>query len=203
MRVRVAIPGDVPRMVELVRATPTGAQWSESQFAKMLASEDPRRVILVLTIAELEEEGTGTFRQQQIPLERRADAHWVRAHKPRGEGAGEEMGRVEGFLVAQLIASECEIENIVVNPEWQRRGCGEALLREFLTCARGAGCEAVYLEVRESNHAARGLYQKCGFREVGRRMKYYAQPQEDAVIYRLRLGGFASETVQNFGHSGR
>lgn len=54
----------------------------------------------------------------------------------------------------------------------------EALLDE----ARQNG-EAVFLEVRESNMAARRLYEKLGFAETGRRRGYYANPPEDAVLY--------------------
>jgi ribosomal-protein-alanine N-acetyltransferase len=43
----------------------------------------------------------------------------------------------------------------------------------------------VYLEVRESNRAARSLYVKCAFIESGHRKSYYSEPEEDAVLYRL------------------
>jgi [ribosomal protein S18]-alanine N-acetyltransferase len=46
---------------------------------------------------------------------------------------------------------------------------------------------AILLEVRKSNLAARGLYEKQGFREVGRRRTYYADPEEDAILYALRF----------------
>lgn len=104
--------------------------------------------------------------------------------------------RIEGYAVAHLLPPECELETIVVNRELQRRGLGEDLLAELLNRVRGKGCEAVYLEVRESNLAARGLYEKLGFREVGRRVNYYAQPQEDAVLYRFSFSASASATVQ-------
>jgi ribosomal-protein-alanine N-acetyltransferase len=45
------------------------------------------------------------------------------------------------------------------------------------------------LEVRESNASARGLYEKQGFREAGRRRGYYTDPVEDAILYSLRFDG--------------
>jgi len=69
----------------------------------------------------------------------------------------------------------------------RRRGIGEGLLEEILRRARNDGSPAVWLEVRESNRPALGLYEKHGFSETGRRRGYYAEPVEDAVLYELRL----------------
>jgi ribosomal-protein-alanine N-acetyltransferase len=99
----------------------------------------------------------------------------------------EEHGEVQGFLIARALDREWEIENIVVSGALQRRGLGTALLSGFLKSACAEGAEEVFLEVRESNTAARKLYEKLAFREGGRRKNYYRQPDEDAVIYRLKL----------------
>jgi ribosomal-protein-alanine N-acetyltransferase len=48
----------------------------------------------------------------------------------------------------------------------------------------GLGAEEIFLEVRESNAAARALYAGFGFREVGRRARYYSRPVEDAIVLR-------------------
>jgi ribosomal-protein-alanine N-acetyltransferase len=42
----------------------------------------------------------------------------------------------------------------------------------------------VFLEVRESNAAARALYANAGFEQTSRRKSYYANPLEDAILYR-------------------
>jgi len=96
----------------------------------------------------------------------------------------EEATVVQGFLIAQEIAPEWEIENIAIASEARRRGLGTRLLGEFLDHARGKGAHAVFLEVRESNHAARSLYEKWAFIGSGRRIRYYQNPQEDAITYR-------------------
>jgi len=59
------------------------------------------------------------------------------------------------------------------------------LLGAFLDDARARGAAAVFLEVRESNRAARSLYENWAFVESGRRPAYYTEPQEDAIVYRL------------------
>jgi len=62
---------------------------------------------------------------------------------------------------------------------------GTRLLGEFLDRAKVAGAEMVFLEVRESNHAARALYEKWAFVQSGRRKGYYCVPEEDAITYYL------------------
>jgi ribosomal-protein-alanine N-acetyltransferase len=100
----------------------------------------------------------------------------------------EEAVGVQGFLVAHEVAGEWEIENIAIAGSARRRGLGTRLLGAFLDQARAQGASAVFLEVRESNHAARLLYEKWAFVESGRRPSYYTLPQEDAIVYRLSLG---------------
>jgi len=95
---------------------------------------------------------------------------------------------VEGFLFARLVAGQCEIESIVVAAKVQRKGIGCGLMRTLLAMLRVQTIKRVFLEVRESNTAARGLYEKCGFAVVGRRKKYYRDPAEDALLYTLELG---------------
>jgi ribosomal-protein-alanine N-acetyltransferase len=99
----------------------------------------------------------------------------------------EEAGRVVGFVVAREIGREWEIENLAVAGPARRRGLGTRLLGECLDGVRGQGGQAVLLEVRESNRAARALYEKWAFEETGRRSRYYQQPAEDAILYRLIL----------------
>ena len=106
---------------------------------------------------------------------------------PRREAWVIEENVLQGFLVAHEVASEWEIENIAVAGPARRRGLGTRLLGEFLRRAQSEGATAIFLEVRESNHAARSLYEKWAFAESGRRPRYYTQPEEDAIVYRLAL----------------
>ena len=92
-----------------------------------------------------------------------------------------------GFIVALHIAPDWELENIVVLLGARRKGIGKRLLDALLASARKTNSEAVFLEVRESNEAARSFYEKSGFIQSGRRKSYYSNPLEDAVLYRLAL----------------
>lgn len=96
-----------------------------------------------------------------------------------------EDDHVSGFIVGREIEREWEIENIAVSEDVRRRGLGSLLLSEFLDRVRARGGTEIYLEVRESNHAARKLYDKSGFVEAGRRKSYYHTPPEDALLLRF------------------
>jgi len=96
----------------------------------------------------------------------------------------EEASIVKGFLIAQAVPPEWEIENIAIAADARRRGLGTRLLGEFLDRACAEGAQTVFMEVRESNHAARALYEKWAFVESGRRPRYYQKPQEDAIVYK-------------------
>jgi ribosomal-protein-alanine N-acetyltransferase len=88
---------------------------------------------------------------------------------------------VAGFLVVRKVAGEAEILNLAVAPEWRRRGLARELLRTVLDEFQGP----VFLEVRESNQAARSTYQALGFVEVTRRDSYYETPPEAAIVMKF------------------
>jgi ribosomal-protein-alanine N-acetyltransferase len=96
-------------------------------------------------------------------------------------------GRVAGYVVAWYVMDEGELANLAVAPDARRQGIGKALLDAMFVDAAGRGTSQVFLEVRESNVAARQLYATRGFEEVGRRQRYYRSPVEDALILRRTL----------------
>ncbi len=87
-----------------------------------------------------------------------------------------------GYICARSVVDEGEILNVAVASDSRRGGIGRALLREVLDGFDGAKVDAVYLEVRESNVAARSLYESMGFAAIGVRKRYYTSPTEDAVV---------------------
>lgn len=101
----------------------------------------------------------------------------------------EQDSRICGFLIGRAVGDEWEIENLGVVPEARRRGLGSRLLNEFLARVVSEAGASIYLEVRGSNRAALGLYQKWGFSEAGRRKNYYHDPQEDALILKISFPG--------------
>ncbi len=99
-------------------------------------------------------------------------------------GAG---GQVLGYAVAWYVADESEIANLAVVPAARRKGVGALLLDRILRRAAEFGAKTVFLEVRESNEAARKLYEAREFEIAGRRLQYYRSPDEDALIMRRKL----------------
>jgi len=92
-------------------------------------------------------------------------------------------GSICGFVVSRRLADgEREILNVAVNPERRRAGVASELIR--LERERWPGSH--FLEVRQSNHAARRLYEKLGFEEIGVRPDYYDDPSEAGIVMRIR-----------------
>jgi ribosomal-protein-alanine N-acetyltransferase len=97
--------------------------------------------------------------------------------------------QVVGYGVTLVAVEECHLLNVCIHPGWQGQGLGHKLIRRLLKLARQRGAETAFLEVRESNNSAQGLYQRLGFVEVGRRRDYYPtqQGREDALVLSLNL----------------
>lgn len=110
----------------------------------------------------------------------------------RGAATGDDAGEtVVGFVIVYLVDTEGDLANIAIHASERGRGEGRRLLRHALGAVSARGVYFLYLEVRESNTAARALYQSEGFVEVGRRSKYYVRPVEDALILRKGLGSLS------------
>ena len=91
-------------------------------------------------------------------------------------------GRIAGFVVSRQVADqEREILNVAVHPEFRRLRIASELLQTEI--AGHAGTH--FLEVRESNAAARQLYERLGFRVVGTRPEYYENPPETGIVMRI------------------
>jgi ribosomal-protein-alanine N-acetyltransferase len=89
-----------------------------------------------------------------------------------------------GYVCLRTILDITHVLNLVVIPEFRRKGIGGMLLRSAVEELERVkpDVRSLTLEVRESNRAAIGLYEKSGFLVTGRRTGYYQRPSEDAVI---------------------
>ena len=105
----------------------------------------------------------------------------------RGGSQGGAAPELVGYVLALVMADEGEIADVAVAPDARRRGVGRALLDQMILDMVADGVRALYLEVRESNAAARGLYRSLDFEQVGRRREYYQHPIEDALLLRREL----------------
>lgn len=88
-----------------------------------------------------------------------------------------------GLALGRMFGTAVELFYIYVHPEARGLGLGRALLGAFLAHAIGEyQAEQAFLEVRLSNLEARALYTRLGFREEGRRKRYYSDG-EDALVF--------------------
>lgn len=112
------------------------------------------------------------------------------------EGDPGQPSDVVGFAVGAAPSGDvaaagaaAELESLAVQASWRRRGVARLLCREVIdwTCAQGASY--LDLEVRQQSNAAIVLYRSLGFRDAGRRPRYYHSPDDDAVVMRIDLRG--------------
>jgi [ribosomal protein S18]-alanine N-acetyltransferase len=99
-------------------------------------------------------------------------------------------GRTVGFAVSRMAADEAEILSIAVAASDRGRGLSRDLLLTHLGHLAGRGVRTIFLEVEENNAPARRLYERAGFSVVGRRERYYRQPdgeQLNALLMRRDL----------------
>jgi ribosomal-protein-alanine N-acetyltransferase len=157
VKIRAATAGDIVALMDLERASPAAAHWTEQQYRELFQA-DAERLVLVA------EEASRVSAEAEISSASTALA---------------------AFLVARNVAPDWELENIVVAPSARWNGLGTRLLRALFASAIETNSESVFLEVRESNTPARALYERAGFHQTGRRKSYYPNPLEDAVLYRL------------------
>lgn len=89
-----------------------------------------------------------------------------------------------GYVIAFAVGPDAELLNVAVEPGSRGKGFAGQMLDAVLIELASQGVRTAFLEVRESNGAARALYESRGFREIGRRKKYYRRPVEDALVMR-------------------
>jgi ribosomal-protein-alanine N-acetyltransferase len=105
----------------------------------------------------------------------------------RGDGGQSSEPVLLGYVVTLVLGDEGEIADLAVAPAARCRGVGGMLLDRVAVESHHLGLRSLYLEVRESNAAARALYESRGFLPVGRRRAYYRNPLEDALLLRRDL----------------
>jgi len=94
-----------------------------------------------------------------------------------------------GMSVVWIIVDEAHIATIAIHPDFRGRGYGKQLLGEVLRQSIQRGARLATLEVRASNLAAQKMYHWFGFSTVGRRIHYYRDNYEDAIIMTVKNMG--------------
>ena len=101
------------------------------------------------------------------------------------------LDELVGYYFAEFVAGEMTLENICVGREFQGKGSATILMQHLIDDAKALGAEEIWLEVRESNAPAIGLYESFGFETVSIRKNYYSIPnsldKEHACLMKLSL----------------
>lgn len=94
----------------------------------------------------------------------------------------EQDGKILGYLGMKPVLDEGYISNVAVTSSARGKGIGSALLEKLTSYAKENGIKTISLEVRPSNAPAIALYEKFGYKQVGRRKNFYSHPTEDGLI---------------------
>lgn len=93
--------------------------------------------------------------------------------------------QLAGYAFLSSVLDEGHLLHITIDPNYQGLGLGRRLLQYILELGQQKGLSSIFLEVREGNTPARGLYQSIGFNEIGLRKGYYPckdGSREDAIV---------------------
>ena len=97
-----------------------------------------------------------------------------------------------GFVGLWIMLHEAHITAIATRDNYRRRGIGEALLISAVETSISSGAQMITLEVRISNTIAQALYLKYGFHIAGKRIRYYSDNNEDALLMSIETINSAS-----------
>ena len=93
--------------------------------------------------------------------------------------------KLAGYVIFWNFKYEAHIANIAIRPDFRKMGFGEQLLNWIFNFCRKNGVLTISLEVNEINEAARQLYNKTGFKSVGRRVKYYENKYDALILTKI------------------
>jgi ribosomal-protein-alanine N-acetyltransferase len=170
VHLREAAASDLGAILNLERATEFAPHWPEATYAAMLGSPAPQpaQPKRYLILAEYPDQTLAGFA--------------VGLLHPSGAPIGPGTPGTPGSS-----GRTAELESVVVAASARRTGIGRALCHTVLDWSRSHGAAEVVLEVRASSAPAIALYAGLGFTQVGRRPRYYREPEDDALLMRLLL----------------
>lgn len=92
------------------------------------------------------------------------------------------IDKVIGYMGMWKILDEGHITNVAVLPEYRNKGVATLLINRMIEVCKCSEINSITLEVRQSNYEAINLYEKFGFKSMGKRPNYYQKPIENAII---------------------
>ncbi len=164
--------GDIPQVLDIERASfPT--MWPQTVYQRELKNNMARYLVAYEPRGEFASSVTDEPDPGITGLVRRIF---------NKQSVDPTTDRILGMVGLWFMMGEGHVVTIAVRPECRRMGLGEVLLTAALEAALEGQQDEVTLEYRISNDAARAMYDKYGFSQVGVRARYYTDNQEDAVL---------------------
>jgi ribosomal-protein-alanine N-acetyltransferase len=157
---RPMLPADLASVLALEQELFPEDPWSAQMFTEEVAQPPSARLYLVAEAGD--------------------------ASGPVAAAARREVAGYAGLMFLPGGVQADVLTIAVARAHWGQ-GIGSALLGALLQAAVGHGCTEVFLEVREDNPRARGLYLRRGFEEIGVRRGYYQPSGVDAIVMRKDL----------------
>ena len=171
VQLRWALDTDLEAIVALERSIDTAPHWPPASYAAILDSQTESQADSQAGVQTITQAHPATPKRCLFVAETPAD------------------GEIVGFAVALMNPGNepAELESVAVSPSARRTGIGRALCAAVLEWCCKQGVSSVTLEVRAGSSAAVALYSGLGFVRAGRRLRYYHDPEDDALILRLPL----------------
>lgn len=187
------VTGDAPALVPMtlaqldavmaIEAAAYAFPWSRGNFIDSLAAGYLARVLVAASGQSASRHATGEASNRS--------SHQASQELSHGTQRSTPPAPLLGYYLAMPGVEEMHLLNITVAPGHEHRGHARTMLRHLMAASREAGARTLWLEVRESNLRARGLYERWGFTAVGLRKGYYPAAlgqREHAIVMSLPLG---------------
>ena len=160
--IRPMLAADLDAVLAVAAACPEAPRWTASDYAAYFAASEPAPALVRAAFVAARPAGSILgFAAATL--------------RPDSDGPNPQSAPDSSPLL-------CELDSVAVPPDSRRQGIGAALLRAALAWAAEHAARRFVLEVRASNTSALALYCRVGLRIEGRRPRYYAHPEEDALL---------------------
>lgn len=177
-----------PAMAEPAMAEPANTDPANAEPANAESAVEPAVELLTLDSASLADlEAMARIEQELFSEESpwSLDAFRAELANPRNyyvalRVAGQLQGYAGIALNGPTADPEWEIHTVALSPEQQGKGYSRLLMDKLFEPLQVIG-GPVYLEVRDGNAPAMGLYESYGFEVTGRRKGYYQPSGADAL----------------------
>lgn len=101
----------------------------------------------------------------------------------------EDENEIVGFIDYWITFDSCQLTKLAIAKEYRGKGYAHELMEFMIEDAIKENCEAILLEVRESNVVAQNLYKAYDFLEINVRKGYYTDNKENAIVMGKAIGG--------------